>query len=571
MPGAKVTLVDKSTGKTLSDTAGSGGFYEFAQIPPATYVITVSASGFGDQSKSAELLVNQPATIDFALTVQASTVTVDVSAGAQTLNTTDASLGNSADSELIQSLPSETRNVPDLLSLQPGVLYLPMNADSRSGAVNGGRSDQGNVTIDGIDDNDQVNGYAFNGVLRETQDSVEEFRVTTGDANADQGRSSGAQISMLTKSGTNKFHGAAYEYYRPPLTAANNWFNKQAEVTEDLPNIPSKVLRNIYGAQVNGPIKKDKLFFFGNYEASRLAENANIIQTVATAGYAKGNLAYVDNSNHVQTLTPAQVAALDAGCQVCKTAAYPAGPGPDPNALAYFNSMPLANGSLTGDGINQGSVSFSSPNPIRLNTSIARLDYTPNDRHRIFIRGNLQKDIINNPEQFPGQGPTDVIEDNSKGFTAGDTWSVKPNLINDVRFGYVRQGFGDVGVGSGDYVDFRFMSHETAETRTSITSVPLSNIVDNLNWTVGKHSLQIGGNWRLIHQNHVSDGTTWQGASTNPYWLGGNPPIHACGQHLRPSGEFSRKQWSWQLLRDCILEPHRRRPFSDQFLQLSRR
>ena len=123
---------------------------------------------------------------------------------------------------------------PNLLSLQPGVLYLPSATatDSRSGAVNGSRSDQGNVTMDGIDDNDQVNGYAFTGVLRETQDSIEEFRVTTGDANADAGRSSGAQVSMVTKSGTNKFHGAAYEYNRPTITVANDWFNKQAEAQQ---------------------------------------------------------------------------------------------------------------------------------------------------------------------------------------------------------------------------------------------------------------------------------------------------------------------------------------------------
>ena len=272
--GATITLTDSSTGKTFSTIASSTGLYEFPQIFPSKYTIKVTAPGFGEQSKIAELLVNQPATVDFTLTVQSSSVTVDVTAAAQTLNTADASLGSSADAAEIQALPSETRNVPDLLSLQPGVLYLPPTiTDSRSGAVNGGRSDQGNVTIDGIDDNDQVNGFAFTGVLRETQDSIEEFRVTTGDANADAGRSSGAQVSLVTKSGTNKFHGAAYEYNRPTITVANDWFNKQAELNSGEPNIPGKLIRNIFGGAVGGPIKKDKLFFFGNYEGSRIAEN----------------------------------------------------------------------------------------------------------------------------------------------------------------------------------------------------------------------------------------------------------------------------------------------------------
>ena len=524
--GATVKLVDRAQGTTFTATAGSTGLYTFATIPPARYTITVTAPGFGDQVKTAELLVNQPATVDFTMTVQSSTVTVDVSASAQTLNTSDASLGNSANNAEIQALPSETRNVPDLLALQPGVLYIAPSTsgtptDSRSGAVNGGRSDQGNVTIDGIDDNDQVNGYAFDGVLRQTQDSIEEFRVTTGDANADAGRSSGAQISMVTKSGTNKYHGAAYEYYRPPLTAANNWFNKQAEVNEGLPNTATKVLRNIYGASFGGPIKKDKLFFFANYEAQRLAEDAQEIRTVATPSYAQG---YLNYPGEQAPLSPTDIKNLDSGCQICNTSDYPFDPGPNQFALGYFNGTPLANGSLEGDGYNTGSYSFASPNPIRLNTSIARIDYTPSDRHRIFVRGNLQKDTTNDAEQFPGQGPSDVIEDNSKGITAGDTWTISPTLVNDIRYGYVRQGFGNTGVGVGDYVDFRFMSTASAETRTTITSIPVNNIVDNLSWTKGNHTIQLGGNWRLIHQNHDSDATSWQGASTNPYWLGGNPP-----------------------------------------------
>ncbi|MGB6687866.1 MAG: TonB-dependent receptor [Terracidiphilus sp.] len=527
VPGVRVTLLNKATGKMLSSVSSNTGFYELEQIPPATYTISVSAEGFGNQSKIAELLVDQPATVDFTLRVQSSTVTVDVSAEAQTLNTTDASLGNSADNAEIQALPSETRNVPDLLSLQPGVLFLGQmntNTDSRQGVVNGGRSDQGNITLDGVDDNDEVNGYAFTGVLRETQDSVEEFRVITGDANADQGRSSGAQVSMVTKSGTNKFHGAAYEYNRPTFTVANDWFNKQAELGSGLPNIPGKLIRNIFGADVGGPIKKDKLFFFGNYEGSRLAENAEVVQTDPTASYQKGILMYQDASGNNQALNPAQVAVLDAACKVCNTAAYPHPPGPNPNALSYFNSMPAANGTEQGDTINEGSYAFSSPNPIRLNTTIGRIDYVPSDKHRIFARGNLQKDVTDNTEQFPGQGPSSTVEDNTKGVTGGETWTITPHIINDIRYGYIRQGFSNRGVGAGDYVDFRFLTSPTAETRTTITTVPVNNIVDNLSWNKGKHTFQFGGNWRLIHQNFNTDQDSFNNGSTNPYWLGGLAP-----------------------------------------------
>lgn len=529
VPGATITLSDSATGHKVSATSGASGEYQLTQIPPAKYTITVSASGFADQSKFAELLVNQPATIDFTVSVQASQEVINVSAEAQTLNTSDASLGNSVNNAVIKALPSETRNVPDLLALQPGVLYLPTaNAnpgDSRSGAVNGGRSDQGNITVDGIDDNDQVNGTAFQGILRETQDSIEEFRVTTGSANADSGRTSGAQVSLITKSGSNKFHGAAYEYYRPTFTVANDWFNKQAEANSNLPNIPGKFIRNIFGGDVGGPILKDKLFFFGNYEGQRISENAQVTQTTPTASYKAGIITYQNINGGDSTLTPNQIAQLDSGCAVCGTMAYPNPAGPNPNALNFFSLLPTANGSTEGDGgLNEGSYSFSSPNPTRFNTTIGKIDYIPSAKHHIFVRGNLQKDITGSTEQFPGQGPSTITANNNKGITGGDTWTLSPNMVNDIRYGYVRQGYSNRGLGTTDFVDFRFLSTPTAETRTSIYSVPVNNIVDNFNWSKGKHSFQFGGNWRLIHQNNSTDANSYNGASTNPYWLGGTAP-----------------------------------------------
>lgn len=543
VPGATITLTNNATGQSQTATSGATGDYTFAQIAPAQYTIKVTASGFAPQSKTAEVLVNQPATVDFAMSVQATSQVVNVSAEAQTINTTDASLGGAMDNALIQALPSETRNVPDLLSLEPGVLYLPTlggsesnpGGDSRSGAVNGIRSDQGNVTIDGVDDNDQVFGYAFTGVLRETQDSVEEFRVATSNTNADEGRSAGAQVSLVTKSGTNKFHGSAYEYNRPTLTVSNNWFVKQAQLNSGYANRPPKLIRNIFGGTLGGPIVKDRLFFFGNYEGTRQAEDQVVTRTVPTASYQAGILSYPGG-----TLTPAQVTQLDQPCISqggCETTQYPNGPGPNPNALAYFKSMPAANGLTAGDGYNTGSFTFASPNPVTVNTSIGRIDYTPNDKHRIFVRGGLQKDTTGFAVQFPGQPPSQKFEDNTKGLIGGDTWSISPNIVNDVRFGYVRQANSLRGLQNADYVDFRFIDHPTAETSTTIQSVPVTNIVDNFSWTKGKHTIQVGGNWRLVHQNRESNANSFSSASTNPYWLGGSPPDpSSIGAPAVPSG-----------------------------------
>jgi len=543
VPGATITLSNGATGQTLKARSGAGGEYQLLQIPPAMYTIVVVAPGFGSQSKTAELLVNQPATVNFALAVNANTEVVNVSEAAQTLNTTDASLGDSADNATIQALPSDERNVAGLLSMQPGVFFLPVKTqdaagqDSRSGAVNGGRSDQGNVTVDGVDDNDQVNGYAFFGVLRETQDSTEEFRVITGDANSDAGRSSGAQISLVTKSGSNKFHGAAYEYFRPTNTVANDYFNKQGQLESGEANRPPKLIRHTFGATVGGPIIKDKLFFFANYEGRRQAESEVVTQITPTADYKNGILDY-QSGGQLASLSSSQVTMLDAqnGCSVCSSApgtgfpVYAPGPGPNPNALAFFNSEPTANGINAGDGgYSTGSYTFASPAPLSLNTTIARIDYVPSTKHRIFVRGNLQKDATAGVENFPGQPPSSQLIANNKGLAAGDTWTITSNIINDIRYGYTRQGSGQTGIGSGDYVDFRApsgfnLTSPTAETRNTILSSPVNNIIDNLNITKGKHSIQIGVNWRLIYQNRSSNAGSFNSANSNPEWLGGNPP-----------------------------------------------
>jgi hypothetical protein len=534
VPGAQVTLENKTTNFHAQQTADATGEYQFLQIPPGTYTITGTSNGFAATTAIAELLVNQPATVNLALSVQAATVTLNVSSESETLNTTDASIGNAVNNATIEALPMEGRNVPDLLSLQPGVLYLGhninQNLDSRSGAVAGSRSDQGNVTLDGVDNNDQVNGYAFTGVLRSTLDSVEEFRVTTTNANADEGRSSGAQVSLVTRSGTNQPHGSLYEYNRNTLTAANNWFNKQAQAAADEPNVAGKLIRNTFGAALGGPIKKDRLFFFLNYEGQRTAENQQETLTVPTASYAAGNVSYTSGGNNV-TLTPAQIASMDPNCS--STGTCPWGPGVNPNVLATFAQYPLANGFDAGDGLNTGSFSWSAPNPTVLNTYIAKLDYVLNERNRLFVRGNLQNDSQLYVPQFPGQPASNKHTDNTKGIAAGDTWSLTNNLVNSLHYGYVRQGYADRGIGQGSYVNFGSMSDPTAETRTTIVQVPSHNFIDDLSWAKGKHTIEVGANYRLIHSNLNSDSLSYDSAGTIGFDVTGSG-FAGTGQSLDP-------------------------------------
>jgi len=513
VPGTVIALDNNATGFHSQTSTDAKGQYEFPQLAPGTYFITATVAGMAKQTKVAELLVNQPATISFSLSVQGETTIVNVSAEAQTLNISDATIGNSVSNTTIQALPMEGRNVPDLLSLQPGVLYLgrqiDQTVDSRSGAVSGARSDQTNVTLDGVDDNDQTNGFAFTGVLRSTIDSVEEFRVTTTQANADTGRTSGAQVVLLTKSGTNQLRGSLYEYNRNTAFAANDWFNKQAELAQGLPDKPGQLIRNTFGATIGGPIKKSRLFYFLNYEGQRTAENQQKTLVVPTASLRAGNVLYKDFNGNTDTLTPTQIANMDPGCTACTY-----GPGVDPNTLAVFNKYPLPNGQVFGDGLNTASFTWSAPNPTVLNTYIAKIDYTMG-AHSLFVRGNLQNDKTSGPPEFPSDPPSYLLTNNSKGIAVGDVWTIGTHLINSFHYGYIRQGVGTIGAGNGPYVDFVGISPLEAENRTTNRDVPVHNFTDDLTWVKHDHTLQFGVNYRLIHNISQSNLTSWSSADGN--------------------------------------------------------
>ena len=361
---------------------------------------------------------------------------------------------------------------------------------------------------------------ALAGVLRATRDSVEEFRVVTTNSNADSGRSSGAQVSLVTRSGTNSLHGSAYEFYRPTNTVANDWFNKQGELQSGLPNVPGKLLRNTFGASGGAPIIKDKLFFFLAYEGQRTAEDVQVTREVPTEALRAGFVTY-KTATGTQQLSPADIASMDPNCTANGTC--PAGAGVNPNALAYLNQFPLPNGSLLGDGANFGSFSFSSPSPVRLNTYIAKIDYNLSGKQRIFVRGNLQNDNRLDPRQYPTSSPNSQLFDDSKGIAVGHVWTLSDSIVNNLRYGFIRQGFAQRGSTNQDYVSFRsidsFASPTNPPSSSRIISVPVHNVADDITWTKGKHTLQGGVNYRLILNNRQSDATAYKHANVTYAYL----------------------------------------------------
>ncbi len=194
---------------------------------------------------------------------------------------------------------SSAASAPTGRCLHPGG-----DTDSRNGAVNGGKSDQANVTLDGVDVNDQMDRNAFKSVLRMTPDSVQEFRVTTSNATAEQGRSSGAQIALVTKGGTNEVHGSVYAYHRNTVTTANDFFLNSSGVARQ------KLIRNIYGVSLGGPIVKNRFFLFGNWEGRKDAKDGQALRTIPSMNMRQGILQYRTTSGSLATVTPTQIAQL---------------------------------------------------------------------------------------------------------------------------------------------------------------------------------------------------------------------------------------------------------------------
>ena len=504
--GATVTLTDVETNTAKTTTASETGAFLFNLVPPGQYQLEASAAGFKKAViTEVRAYVAKPTNVTIELEVGGVSDTVTVSAGSADvlLNKRDASLGNNFVSQQITQLPLESRNVVGLLSLQPGV--------TRAGNVTGSRTDQGNITLDGVDVNEQQAASAFEPILRVTPDSVQEFRVTTTNPNPAEGRSAGAQVALVTKSGTNQFHGSAYEFHRNTIFTANSFFNNKAgtfgpndpQVLAHLKSVGEeklprpKLIRNLFGFTLGGPIKKDRLFFFFNYEGRRDASEASAGPvTVPLPSLGRGEVNYLTATGAPVTMTPAQIAAT-----------FPA-VGVNPAAIALLADAAKrypANSSEVGDGKNTGGFRFNVSTPAHFNTSIARLDYnlTKDGHHILFLRANYQQDTVLNAPFLPDT-PKPGTWNHPSGIAVGHTWSIKNNLVNDLRFGMTRNAFSTFGDSSANNLQFRAVFAPAAFSRTFTRTNPTYNITDDLSWTHGTHSVQFGTNFRIIRNTRTS-------------------------------------------------------------------
>src|SRR5436190_7105255 len=448
--GAVLELVGVQTGFKRSIVTDERGSYQFSQVPPGTYVLVAQMMGFAVVTQTGvDLLVDTPTRLDVKMEVATVSETVNVEAEAATINAVDATIGNAFSQTQVRQLPLQTRNVVELLSLQPGV--------TPSGEVAGARRDQNNVTLDGVDVNDNqtaglessagnasTGGYnfnsannfrenGFNAALPVPLDSVQEFRVTVGGQNANQGRSSGGQVTLVTKSGTNTFHGSAYEYNRNTATSANNWFSNRAGIPRE------QLIRNQFGGALGGHVVRDRVFFFGNFEQRLDSSAASQLRKVASDTLRQGIITLKTNDGATQTLTPDKLKEID-----------PLHIGVSPAMLAIFNKMPVANDPASGidRGLNFSVFRFNAPLKLDSKAYVGKLDFKLDKAglHTLSVRGTMadgKKDEL--LAQYPGDVPTSQLLNNSKGGAAVYTAVLNPGLVNVVTFGLTRIGLERTG------------------------------------------------------------------------------------------------------------------------------
>lgn len=541
--GASVTLTNTETNTSRNQTTADSGSFVFELVPPGPYRVDVEAAGFKKAIiTNVQALVAKPTEVNIQLEIGtvSESVTVQATANEVTLNNQDASLGNNFVTKQIGELPLEARNVAGLLTLQPGV--------TREGAVTGSRADQANVTLDGVDINEQQSNQigstsssdaataspSTNTVLRLNAEAIDEFRVVTANPNAQFGRSSGAQVSLVTKGGTNELHGSLFLFHRPTILAANDFFNNragsygpadpqvalgQAKVGD--PKVPRPALiRNTFGGAIGGPIVRDRAFFFYSYEGRTDRSQQTVLQRVPLPTMGQGLLRFANQTGPggVTTFTAANFATV-----------FPSLQGTNPASLqalaAAAAKYPANDFGNTGDSfvdsngqlvlLNTAGFRFNAYLPSNFNSHVARFDVNLNSKQQVFARFNVNHDEIAGVPAFPDTPRPDTWS-HPWGIAAGHTWTISNRFVNNFRYGLTREAFTQRGDAAKNEIFFRFVFFPVLDSRTLKRVTPVHNFTDDFSWVTGDHTIQFGGNFRIVRNERTSFAGAFDTAYTNP-------------------------------------------------------
>lgn len=544
---AQVTLRNTGTNASRDQMTTAEGLYVFSAVEPGNYVLTVAREGFQRASvTNLTFNVNKSYTQDVTLKVGTSATIVEVtSAPALELQTTDATIGNVIAGEDILRLPTQGRNATELLNLQPGATPLPTSNGNDSfgttgGSVAGARGDQNAVSLDGIDVTTYASvTYDANPAFPLSVENTSEFRVGVTNPNASFGLAAGAQETVASRSGANAFHGAAYWYDQNTAFNANEWDNNHTIDSATGRTLARPVERdNRFGVSIGGPIRKDKTFFFSNYEVRRYGQSIRTIRQVPSANLRGDNPLYPNGAVTFNGVT-SDLGTLD-----------PRGIGLSPTIKAFWHLMPLGNDPSAGaDGcVNICGYLANIPASLKDDSISFRLDHSFTSNLHFFARYQYSRDL--NPANL-GQadlvtaatgGPAKYLGFASAlgdGATTGLDWILRPNLTNSVRFGWIRTRLGsnpvrpDVlaaqynlpGTGSADGPVTLSPANLNSTSVPFHLDLPTDNptgsyqmnsasyqIRDDLNWTKGTHTFAFGGSF-LILPVYFRDDTRIQGPS----------------------------------------------------------
>ena len=599
--GAKVTLQEQATNVAQSTVTDSTGRYSFPAVKPGDYTLTVSQTGF-QTSVVGQVHVNIDTayTYNFTMKLGQASQTVEVTSNpGAALQTANASIGATIGGEMLQNLPTIQRNVSSLLGLQPAVTPMTTN-DVMGGQVAGAASDQTTFLVDGGDatsDMEGTNNYvAIPGEVEPAPfiqvgiETTQEFRVVSAGPTSDQNRSQGGQISIVTKSGTNAFHGDGYEYYEGAHFDANSWVNNASNVAR--PN----TVNNRFGGSVGGPIMKNRFWFFGNYEGRRFRQSGGIITDVPTQNVRNGILTFdactqgVDSFGNCAGIpTPTQYnLATSTVCGPTNTSpcdnrtVFPEGfgPGIDPLIQSYWNLEPLPNNANFGDGLNSEGYVAAFPEPDNENYGLARLDYKINDRWTLFGTMREQKIQYYTGDQFdiiPGQqGFLSSTPIHPRFATFGLTGAVGSSFTNEVHGDYMIDSWGWLRaavVNPGDITGLGGVLQVSGEGATGGASAgkafadPINfntqnararvwdgrdwYLADDASWLHGNHTISFGGSWYFWNIIHQRTDNVLGGLTNAPiYWVGAK--TMSSGSFVAPSAEETPPACSDTLTANCL-------------------
>ncbi len=540
--GARVTVSNEKTGVELTQITNSDGGYLFASLPAGLYSITVEQTGFKKTIRTNNRVeVDTPSSVDIVIDIGNVTEVVTVQAEGVSVQSNTATLGNVVGQRTIENLPLNGRNPLTLVLLEPGVAQRSAGAAGSGVHINGARDRAYNVTIDGIDANESSVPNPVSNLYRINPDNVQEFKVTTNNATAEEGRNSGASISIQTRAGGNAFHGTGFWFIRnDALNSAESFANALGQPKRD-----TKLHQ--YGFEVSGPIIKKKTFFFGSYQVNKVDFTQPIDQSFGTpltytSAAKAGNFRYfrhdpanplVINGVTILRNSPLLVdpttGVLRPDVPICATntqlrcvfvynigASAPAGTTLNSTVGAYLGTLPTPNSFAFGDGLNTAAYLWNPPTSIRGPAYNVRLDHNFNDDHGIFGRylfsdyNTLKGDPLNSrPQIFPGFAPLGEVFRRTSNFVVGYRANITPYITNDFRVGYSKfdflftQGEANPDFPNVSPVDFNSITEPYNNTPRTQRSVFTPQFVDNLTLVHGSHVISAGFNFRFYRHHDV--------------------------------------------------------------------